>query len=441
MLADMYKPYFSGVTRMISLLKNRLESLGQEVFLFTFGASHYRDKEPNIIRSPGLTFGRNGLSLGIDLTREARAMLMSMDIVHVHHPIFSGRLALRYCRPRGIPIVFSNHTRYDLYARLYARPLPPWLIDRLCSDYLRRLYRSCNLVIVPSPAAMQLVERLSPTCHRQMIPNGIELNPFLEVRDPIRREELGFGTEDVVLVYIGRLAREKNIQFLIEAFAYASRQAKKVKLLIIGTGPLRKSLQRHLFRLGICDRVHFAGFLPYSQLPRYLACADAFVTASMTEVHALTVIEAMACGLPVLGITSSGVGDAVTNGVTGLLSPHNLRLFGEMMLRLSEEDEQRRLLGEQARQSSKAFSIESTAAAVLDCYQRLLAEPREKPRVHRRLKKEAACRLPPAPVSENDSSWFERQVFAVQVNVLRGSGQAPPPAPGSKASPLPGADG
>lgn len=379
-LADMYKPYFSGVTHMISLLKNRLESLGQEVFLFTFGASHYRDNEPNIIRSPGISFGRYGISLGMNLSREAREILMSMDIAHVHHPIFSGRLALRYCRPRGIPIVFSNHTRYDLYARLYARPLPPWLIDRLQNDYLRRFYSSCNLVIVPSPAAMQLVERLSPACHRQMIPNGIELKPFLEVRDPIRREELGFRIEDVVLVYVGRLAREKNIQFLIEAFAYASRRAKRVKLLLVGTGPLRKSLERRLARLGICDRVHFAGFMPYSQVPRYLACADAFVTASVTEVHALTVIEAMACGLPVLGITSPGVGDTVTNGINGLLSPHDLRLFGETMLRLSEDDEQRRLLGEQARRTSKAFSIKSTAAAVLNCYQRLLAEPKEKPR-------------------------------------------------------------
>jgi len=380
MLADMYQPYVSGVTHMVSLLKHRLESLGQEVFLFTFGALSYRDQEPNIIRSPGITIGRDGLSLGLNLTRKALTTLKSMDIVHVHHPFVSGRLALRHCRPRGIPIVFSNHTRYDIYARLYARPLPASLIDRLFSNYLRRLYCSCDLVIVPSPAAMQLVERLSPTCRRQMIPNGIDLKPFLGVRDPIRREKLGFGTEDVVLVYVGRLAREKNIQFLIEAFAYASRRAKRARLLIVGSGPLRKSLEVRLARLGVSDKVHFAGFVPYSQVPLYLACADAFVTASVTEVHALTVMEAMACGLPVLGIKSPGVGDAVTNGVTGLLSPADLRLFGGTMRRLSEDDEQRRLLGEQARQASRAFSIESTADAVLECYRRLLAEPRRKPR-------------------------------------------------------------
>lgn len=380
MLADLYKPYVSGVTHMVSLLKNRLELLGQEVFLFTFGGLQYRDQEPNVIRSPGIPLGHGGLSLGWNLSREALKTLLSMDLVHVHHPLVSGRLALRHCRPHGIPIVFSNHTRHDLYARLYARPLPPWLVDGLYSQFLRRFYGACDLVIVPSPAAEALVERLCPACAKQMIPNGIDLEPFQKVRDPIRREELGFGTGDVVLVYVGRLAREKNIRFLIEAFACASRRSKRVRLLIVGSGPLRKSLEVRLARLGIADRVHFAGFVLYSQIPRYLACADAFVTASVTEVQALTVIEAMACGLPVLGIAAPGVGDAVRDGITGLLSPQDPRLFGERMLLLSDDDELRRL-GEQARQASRAFSIESTASSVLECYRRLLAEQKEKPRV------------------------------------------------------------
>jgi 1,2-diacylglycerol 3-alpha-glucosyltransferase len=374
MLADMYKPYVSGVTHMVSLLKNRLELLGQEVFLFTFGPRHYRDQEPNVIRSPGIPLGHGGLSLGLGLSREARRTLLGMDIVHVHHPLVSGLLALRYCRPLGMPIVFSNHTRHDLYAREYARPLPPWLVDRVYSGFLRRFYRSCDLVIVPSPAASDLVERLCPTCSTQLIPNGIELEPFLEVRDPVRREELGFGSGDVVLVYVGRLAREKNVRFLIEAFACAARRAKRARLLIVGSGPLRRSLEGRLARLGISDRVHFAGFAPYDQVPRFLACADAFVTASVTEVHALTVIEAMACGLPVLGIDSPGVGDAVRDGVTGLLSPQDPRLFGEGMLRLSDDGALRRRLGGQARQASRACSIESTAAAILECYRRLLAK-------------------------------------------------------------------
>jgi 1,2-diacylglycerol 3-alpha-glucosyltransferase len=376
MLADLYSPYSSGVTIEISLLKHRLEALGQEVFLFTFGAMHYRDQEPNVIRSPGLAIGHEGLCLGFGLSRHALATLVSMDVVHVHHPILSGHLALRYCRPRGIPIVFSNHTRHDLYSRMYARPLPAGLVDWWSSRILRRLYGSCDLVIAPSPAGMQLIDRLSPGCHPQMIPNGIELKPFLEVRDPIRREALGFGNGDVILVYVGRLAREKNVHFLVEAFARASHRSKRAKLLIVGSGPLRASLDDHVARLGIVDNVRYAGFVPYSQVPRYLACADAFVTASVTEVHSLTVIEAMACGLPVLGIDSPGVGDAVADGVTGLLSPLDLEDFSGTMLRLVDGGQQRRLLGEQARRAATAFSIESTADEVLGCYRRLLAGTR-----------------------------------------------------------------
>jgi 1,2-diacylglycerol 3-alpha-glucosyltransferase len=379
MMADLYTPYVSGVTVMISLLKRRLETLGQQVFLFTFGAMENRDQEPNIIRSPGLPIGHEGLTVGFGFSRRALETLATMDVVHVHHPLLSGRVALRYCRPRGIPIVFSNHTRHDLYARMYAQPLPAWLVDWWYSGYLRRFYSACNLVIAPSAAAMHLVERLSPTCQRQMIPNGIDLKPFLEVRSSIRREELGFGTEHVVMVYVGRLAREKNVHFLIEAFAHASRRERSVRLLIVGSGPLRASLEASLARMGISGNVRFAGFVPHGEVPSYLACADAFVTASVTEVQALTVIEAMACGLPVVGIDAPGVGDAVADGVTGLLSPHDPQLFGETMLRLMD-DGQRRLLGEQARKASLAFAIDSTADEVLRCYRRLLAAPAESPR-------------------------------------------------------------
>jgi 1,2-diacylglycerol 3-alpha-glucosyltransferase len=376
MLADLYKPYTSGVTNMISLLKSRLEALGQEVFLFTFGAVRSADEEPNVIRSPGLPVGHEGISLGLGLSRRARETLVSMDVVHVHHPILSGRLALRHCRPRGIPIVFSNHTRHDLYARLLFRPLPAGLVDRVYRPYLGHFFGACDLVIVPSPSALQLVQQLSPGCHWQMIPNGIELHPFRSVRDPIRRQELGFEVGQVVLIYVGRLAREKNVHLLVEAFAAAARRSARARLLMVGGGPLRASLEARAARLGVSDEVRFAGFVPYEQVPRYLACADAFVSASVTEVHALTVIEAMACGLPVLGIDGPGVGDAVADGVTGLLSPGDPGLFGAAMVRLVEDEGERRALGARARAASQAFSIESTAEQMLRCYRHLLTEAR-----------------------------------------------------------------
>ena len=113
MMADTYKPHISGITTYIALNKQELEKAGHEVFVFTFGDDDYKDKETNVIRSRGVPIVDTGYYLNFGYKREARKLLKTMDIVHLHHPFLSGSIGLRICRPRGIPLVFTNHTRYD----------------------------------------------------------------------------------------------------------------------------------------------------------------------------------------------------------------------------------------------------------------------------------------------------------------------------------------
>ena len=124
MMADTYKPYVSGVTNYIDLNKRYLEQAGHDVFVFTFSDPDFVDNEPRIIRSPGLPLSDTGFFLSLKYSREAKLLLQSMDLVHVHHPFLSGRLALHYCHPENIPIIFTNHTRYDLLAQAYIPILP-----------------------------------------------------------------------------------------------------------------------------------------------------------------------------------------------------------------------------------------------------------------------------------------------------------------------------
>jgi glycosyltransferase involved in cell wall biosynthesis len=121
--------------------------------------------------------------------------------------------------------------------------------------------------------------------------------------------------------------------------------------------------------MGIVDQVHFTGMVPYHEIPSYLVAADAFVTASVTEVHPLSVIEAMAAGLPVLGIHSPGVSDTVESGETGFLVPEeDLAAFTARMVRLVTDAEERRAMGEKARQAVKKYSIERTSQIMLEHY-------------------------------------------------------------------------
>lgn len=369
MMADVYKPHVSGITNYIALNKAYLEQHGHEVFVFTFGDENYLDDEPNIIRSVGMPLLDTGYYLSLRYTKAARKLLQTMDVVHVHHPFLSGSLAVRYCKPYNIPIVFTNHTRYDLYAQAYLPALPEGVGETALQAYLPTFCRLVDLVISPSPGMRDVLLKFGVDVPVEVVPNGVDVRPFLQDVQPRDRTEFGFTAHDVVLIYTGRLGPEKNLPFLLRCFGGAVQAYDHLSLLLVGDGSERDNLQDRVRVMGIQDRVHFTGMVPYTDLPGYLAMADAFVTASVTEVHPLSLIEAMAAGLPVLGIQSPGVGDSIEDGVTGfIVAEEDLAAFTAKLIRLVTRHKQRRQMGEQARQIAQAYAIENTTRMMLENY-------------------------------------------------------------------------
>jgi len=369
MMADLYKPHISGVTNYIALNKRCLESAGHEVYVFTFGGLDYVDDETNIIRSPGIPMAVKGYSFNMRYNRQARRLVKTMDVVHVQHPFISGSLAQFYCRPNGIPIIFTNHTRYDLYTQAYA-PALAGLGDLVMGGYLPAFCRGVDLVISPSQGMREILVKAGVDVPIDVVPNGIDLLPFRQPVDPINRADLGFTDEDVLLFFVGRLGPEKNITFLLRAFTAVVQTAPQAGLVLVGDGTDRENVQALVQHENLEGRVRLTGQVPYADLPRYLAIADAFVTASVTEVHPLTLIEAMAAGLPVLGIDSPGVGDIVVDGSNGYLCPtEDPLVFTAKMTRLVLDSPQRRRMGESARVDSNQYSIERTMQLLLDRYE------------------------------------------------------------------------
>ena len=379
MMADTYKPHVSGITNYIDLNKRHLERAGHDVFVFTFGDLDYHDGEARVIRSPGLPLQDTGYFLSFRYNREAKRLLQTMDIFHVHHPFLSGRLALRYARPLHIPVIFTNHTRYDLYAQAYLPMMPEEISDGLLKAYMPSFCAAVDLVISPSAGMEKILRQLEVESPIEVVPNGVELGRYLDAA-PLPRAQFGFSEEDVLLIYVGRLGREKNVDFLLRAFNAVSQSFEHARLLILGDGPSREDLHTLASELGLSNRVHFAGMIPYEQLPSYLAMCDAFVTASVTEVHPLSVIEAMGAGLPVLGIHSPGVGDTVVDGVTGFLSKEDAATFAVKMTRLVLQRDLRKQMGAAAREESTKYAIERTTRMMLRYYETLVnaAQPRHR---------------------------------------------------------------
>lgn len=383
MLADIYKPYVSGVTNHIALTKRALESKGHQVFVFTFGDEDYRDDEPNVIRSSGLPLAIPAADLDVQIslryTQQAQRLLRMMDVVHVHHPSISGRLALRYCRPRRIPIVYTNHTRYDLYSQAYLPWMPDVVGEAFFRVFLPAYCRSMDLVIAPSNGLRDVLMSFGVEEPIEVVPNGIDLGPIRSAPDSLNRSDFGFSDENLLLTFVGRLGPEKNLAFLLRSFAGAAEAYDNLRLLLVGDGPELDNMRDRARLMGLSEKVRFTGMVDYGDVPSFLKMADVFVTASVTEVHPLTLIEAMAAGLPVLGIHSPGVGDIIVDGVTGMLAQEDMASFTAKMVRIATNQEEREAMQAASIREAERYAVDVTADELVLRYKMAIQKVKKQP--------------------------------------------------------------
>jgi 1,2-diacylglycerol 3-alpha-glucosyltransferase len=371
-MADVYQTHLSGVTNHIRLNKEYFEGQGHQVYVFAFGPKNPTRQDESLCIAPGLPLTHT-YYWGAGYPQEFVRLLQSMDIVHVHHPFVSGRLAVKYCHDRGVPLVFTNHTRYDLYLRYYLPWMPPRLGERYLKSYLPGFCRTMDCVISPSQSIKQVLQTWGVDANIRVIPNGVNTGLYKTNTGMLNRLAYGFRKEDVVLVYVGRVSKEKNLRTLFEAFRIAAAQNERIKLLVVGDGPERAYLAQYVLTHGLCDRVTFTGQVEYERVVDLLALADVFVTASISEVMPLTLIEALAAGMPVLGVASPGISDIVQDGFNGFTTREDAQCLAEKIVVLAQDTALRMRLSFQARQSAQCYTVERTAAQLLSLYTEVIA--------------------------------------------------------------------
>jgi glycosyltransferase involved in cell wall biosynthesis len=207
----------------------------------------------------------------------------------------------------------------------------------------------------------------------------VELSGLRQDRREFQREALELEPTDRVLIFVGRLGPEKNLTMLLRAFAGAQAAVENLRLIIVGEGVEKDNLSDWCQRSGISEKVRFIGNVAYPTVADYLHLADAFITASISEVHPLSVIEGMAVGLPVIGIRSPGVGDIVQDDVNGMLCRNDLATFTARTVRLVLDDALRERLAAGASESAEAYDIRKTAAQLLNHYQTLVDDKKRAP--------------------------------------------------------------
>jgi glycosyltransferase involved in cell wall biosynthesis len=347
------------------------------VYVFTFGDDEYEDDEPRIFRSPGLPLADTGFYLSLRYKTQHKKLLQTMDVVHVHHPFLSGRLALNYCRSARIPIVFTNHSRYDLLAQAYIPLMSDEVSHSLLQAYLPDFCEAVDLVISPSESMKNILRDLEVNSPIEVVPNGVDLQKFRR-SNSVPRNQFGFRDEDILLVYAGRIAPEKNISFLLQSFAGIAQMLPNVYLLMVGGGKkqFEEEVQNLIVQLGIANRVRSTGMITYEDIPSYLSMCDIFVTTSISETFGMSTVEAMGAGLPIMGIHSSGTSDIVEDGKTGLLSTEDMAAFTAKLMYLCLHPGLRKEMGIAAREASKQYDIDRTTSMLLKHYTRLTQNTR-----------------------------------------------------------------
>lgn len=369
MVTACYKPVINGVTRMVSLYKEHLEAAGHEVTIFTLGDPDPSD-EPGVVRSPGFMLGDYGYYISMRYTREAQALLQEMDIIHCHHLFMSVEMAHRYGRS---PIVYTNHTRYDLYTGSVIS-LPQPAADALMRQIWPEFTDYADVVITPSASVRDVMLEFGVRRPIELIENGVDLRPFHHPTQPRSKTDLNVPETAVLVTYVGRLSPEKDVDILLEQFAIAKDVVPDLHLMIIGKGASQPELEKLARQLGIRDSVLFTGPVAYEEVGNYLTAADLFATASVTEVHPLTVIEAMAAGLPVVAISSPGIVDTVESGKSGLLTTKPAGGLAAALVGLASNPARRQEMSEAALCTSKRFDIHNTIQRTIALYERLHVE-------------------------------------------------------------------
>lgn len=376
MFTDSAFPIMNGVSVSVDALIGELRNQGHSVHLFTNRFPGYRDPDPNTYRFRAL---ETPISKGYPVAYPPFYRMLrkfrrhEFDVVHSHTPFVVGTVGLRWAESHGLPIVSTYHTLYDRYAH-YFRVLPRRYVRFRIAKHTNFYYNSVDHILTPTEASMKWLKRHSVGKPISVVPTGIVRGPAMRREDV--RNALGIAPDARVLLYVGRLAREKNLGVLFEAAAEIFRTDPKARLWLVGDGPFRPDCLAMVRELGLGDRVRFVGFVPREEVSRYYTAADLFVFPSITETQGLVVQEAMLHGLPAVVLTGGGAGASVVDGVNGFVVKNEAFEMAQTVRRIMDNEALYVRLAEGAPRSVADLGVPAMCDRVLAVYRQVIRENR-----------------------------------------------------------------
>ena len=374
MMTNTYFPIVGGLEQSIHSFSEKFKSLGHEVLI---GAPEFEGmpkEEPGVIRIPafkkvsGSPFSLNFPVSGL-LTRYMKEF--SPDILHTHTPFFMGDFALRLSRQHSIPLTFTYHSMFEQY--VHYLPVQNEGAKRFMARYASGYANLVDQVIVPSESVQHILLKRGVKTPMEVVPTGVDVRHFSRGDGKAFRRQNQIPQEALVVGYTGRLAPEKNLEFLTNCMVELLRKDPKVHALIVGQGPSQDLIRYTFHQAGLEKRLHLAGALHYQHLVDAYFAMDVFAFASLSETQGLVLIEAMAAGIPVVALDAPGVREVVEDRLNGrLLDEMGQKSFVDALhWVLYRPSEELQAIKNAARITAQRCPIDCSARRMLEVYEKL----------------------------------------------------------------------
>lgn len=372
---NMYRPFVGGVTRSIETVTADLRHLGHHVYIVapTF---ENQEEEANLIRLPAISKAAHtdfSFPLPFALRFENHFDDLRLDLVHAHHPFLIGELGLKMARRHALPLVFTHHTRYEDYAHYL--PMDNEAAQRLLIEVEVMFCNECDLILAPSESIRQMILERGVEAEVVTQPTGIDVAAYGPVDRAAVRADLGVPEGAPFVLHVGRLAREKNLFTLLEAFKLITESLPEARLVVCGSGPEEDAIRARATELDLDRSLIWSGRQGAESLRDVYSAADLFLFSSVTETQGLVIVEAMAGGTPVVAVDATGARDVIRDGIDGRLTADSPPELAEAAVALLRDPARLRAFGRAARSRAEQFDRRVMAGRLLGHYDRLLARP------------------------------------------------------------------
>ena len=385
-ITDTYFPDINGVTSSIYTLAIALRKRGHRVYIFATSENNSPvirrvSKHPPVFRIPSIPMllvrpYRTTMPYSFRLVQILKRL--KIDIIHTQTEFSMGIVGLTSSMTCHLPIVHTYHTMLEDYTHYILNGKVSGIITPEAAQKFSKIF--CNVptgLIVPTEKVKNSLREYGVYKPIYVIPTGIDLSPFNKSNfDPKEidalREKLGIRKGDKILLSLGRVAKEKSIDKVIDQMPRVAKSSPEVKLLIVGDGPALPELKEQAARLNVSDKIIFAGAAPYAEIGKYYQLGDAFISASTSETQGLTYYEAMAAGLPVIARKDDAVNDLFEDGI-------NARLFRDeeeistIVSELLNDPVTATRYSENAEKTVSSYSAETFAVRVEEAYKNAIA--------------------------------------------------------------------